>query len=95
MKELGVDISATQHSKTLDVYLHRDDIDVIVTVCDAANDACPAFPRAKKATRLHWSFPDPSKATGTEEEQMTVYREVRDSIARRIREELLGDGSGA
>jgi arsenate reductase len=29
---------------------------------------------------LHWSFPDPSKATGSEDEQLAVYRQVRDAI---------------
>ena len=44
---------------------------------------------AKK--RLHWSFPDPSKVTGSEEEQLAVYRQVRDGIRARIERELLAD----
>ena len=85
MNDLGVDISG-QESKTLDRYLDQE-LDVVVTVCDQANESCPVFPRAK--ARLHWSFPDPSKATGTEEEQLAVYREVRDAIQQRIQNELL------
>jgi arsenate reductase len=86
MAELGIDIS--QHaSKTLDRYL-GEPFDAVVTVCDQAAEACPVFPGARR--RLHWSFPDPSKATGTEEEQLGVYRRVRDAIAERIRQELLG-----
>src|SRR5437764_11303046 len=66
MAELGIDISG-QESKTLERYLHGP-FDEVITVCDQANEACPVFFRAKQC--LHWSFPDPSKATGTEDEQL-------------------------
>jgi arsenate reductase len=39
--------------------------------------------------RLHWSFPDPSKAEGSEDQQLVVYRQVRDAIRERIEHELL------
>lgn len=85
MNEIGIDI--TQHtSKTLDRYL-GEPFDMVITVCDAAAEACPVFPGARH--RLHWSFPDPSQATGTQEEQMAVYRQVRDAIRARIVTELL------
>lgn len=85
MAELGIDISG-QESKTLDRYL-GEPFDAVITVCDQAAEACPVFPGATR--RLHWSFPDPSKATGTEAEQLAVYRTVRDAIRRRIEEELI------
>lgn len=85
MNELDIDISG-QSSKTLDQYLHET-FDKVITVCDSAAEACPFFPGAQQ--QLHWSFPDPSKATGTEEEQLTVYRQVRDAIRARIEAELL------
>jgi len=85
MAELGIDI-AGQQSKTLERYLTQP-VDVVVTVCDAANESCPVFVGAQQ--RLHWSFPDPSRAVGTEEEQLTVYRTVRDAIRARIAHELL------
>src|SRR5438093_621776 len=72
MAELGIDISK-QHSKTLDRYLNEP-FDEVITVCDTAAEACPIFPGAAK--RQHWSFPDPSKATGSEAEQLAVYRRV-------------------
>jgi arsenate reductase len=56
--------------------------DYVITVCGAANDACPVFPGP--ARRLHWSFPDPSRATGTEEERLQVFRRVRDQIRSRL-----------
>jgi len=80
MAELGVDISS-QQSKTLDRYLAQS-FDKVITVCDQANEACPVFFGAKQ--RLHWSLPDPSQAAGTEEEQLAVYRQVRDALRERI-----------
>ena len=85
MQELGIDISG-QQSKMLERYLDQP-FDAVITVCDQANEACPVFFGAKQ--RLHWSFPDPSKATGTEEEQLAVYRAVRDAFRGRIEAELL------
>ena len=85
MAEVGMDISQ-QESKTLERYL-GEPFGYVITVCDDANEACPIFPGAKE--RLHWSFPDPSRATGTEEERLKVFRAVRDEIRARIEGELL------
>jgi arsenate reductase len=85
MAELGVDISH-QESKTPDRYLDQP-FDQVITVCDQANEVCPVFFGARE--RRHWSFPDPSTATGSEEEQLTAYRQVRDAIRERIEHELL------
>jgi len=89
MSEIGIDISQ-QQSKTLNQYV-QNTFDEVITVCDDANEACPVFPNAKSSR--HWSFPDPSKATGTEEEQLAVYRSVRDAIKDRIETELIGESN--
>ena len=85
MEEIGIDISG-QESKTLDRYL-QEPFDHVITVCDDANEACPFFPGA--ANRLHWSFEDPSKAEGTEEERLAVFQSVRDQIRERIEADLV------
>jgi arsenate reductase len=85
MAELGVDISG-QESKTLDSYVDEP-FDYVVTVCDDANEACPVFPGAKN--RLHWSFRDPSRATGSDEARLRVFRRVRDEILARIEKDLV------
>ncbi len=85
MADLGIDI-AHQESKTLDRYL-GEPLDAVITVCDQANEACPVFFGARE--RLHWSFPDPARATGTEEEQLATYRTVRDALRARIKRDLL------
>ena len=81
MAEAGIDISG-QESKTLERYIGQP-WETVITVCDQANERCPYFPGA--AQRLHWSFPDPSRATGSEEEQLAVYRQVREAIGERVR----------
>ena len=70
MEELGIDISG-QESKTLERYLGQP-LDYVITVCDAANEACSVFPGAKR--RLHWSFEDPAKDTGSDEDRLRVFR---------------------
>jgi arsenate reductase len=88
MAEIGVDISA-QQSETLDRYL-GETLDLVVSVCDDANEACPTFPGARE--RLHWSFLDPSKAAGGYEERLRAFRNVRDEIQARIEGELARPG---
>src|SRR5205823_244556 len=83
MAELSINI-AKQQSKTLDRYLNEP-FDEVITVCDTAAEACPIFPGAAKTE--HWAFPGPSKTTGSEEEQLAVYRHVRDDIRARIENE--------
>jgi arsenate reductase len=85
MDEMGINISG-QESKTLERYV-GEPFDHVITVCDEANEACPFFPGAKN--RLHWSFADPSQATGSEEERLAVFRRVRDEIRERIEQELV------
>ena len=80
MDEIGIDIR-DQWSKRLDVYL-AEPFDAVVTVCDNAREACPVFPGAQRT--LHWSFDDPSAATGTDEERLAVFRRARDEIDARV-----------
>jgi arsenate reductase len=85
MAEQGIDISL-QESKTLDRYL-KEPFDLVITVCDEANEACPYFANAKE--RRHWSFPDPSAVRGDDQTRFAAFRVVRDAIRERIERELL------
>ena len=76
MREDGVDISS-QQSRSID-QLPEKDFDVVITVCDHAQEQCPVFP--SRAKMIHHSFADPAKAKGSEEEIMEVFRKVRDEI---------------
>jgi arsenate reductase (thioredoxin) len=76
MKEDGIDIS---HQTSNNINEYRDiDFDYVITVCDNARERCPYFP--SKAEKFHYNFPDPAKATGSEEEIMGKFREVRQMI---------------
>jgi arsenate reductase len=81
MAEIGIDISG-HHSKHMDEFL-SDQVRTVITVCGNANQVCPLFPG--QLHRHHWAFDDPADATGSEEEQMVVFRRVRDEIARVFR----------
>jgi arsenate reductase len=85
MRETGIDISG-QTSKTLERYLDQP-FDYVITVCAAAAESCPVFLGARR--RLHWSFPDPSAARGSEAERLEAFRGVRDAIRDRIESELV------
>ena len=76
LAERGIDWSGAR-SKSMNEFLDRP-FDVVVTVCDDAREACPAFPGGGR--RIHRAFRDPALATGTDAERMEVYREVRDEI---------------
>lgn len=56
--------------------------DLVITVCDDAAENCPFWPGQGK--RVHVSFPDPAKATGSADEILAVFRSVRDDISARI-----------
>ncbi len=76
MQEKGIDISG-QQVKAFDWELARQ-LDVVITVCGHANEACPVLP--PEVRRLHWPLEDPAAATGTEAEILEKFREVRDQI---------------
>ena len=58
------------------------DLDLVVTVCDLAAEECPIW--VGKGKRRHYSFPDPAKAEGTDEQIMDVFRAVRDDIEKEM-----------
>ena len=79
LAEIGI-----QHqgrSKLADEY-REEKFDLVVTVCDSAAEDCLLW--LSQGRRVHHSFPDPAKATGTDEEIMQVFRSVRDAIAEEI-----------
>ena len=80
MQERGVDVSGQRAKRLSDV---PEQVDLVVTVCDQAAESCPFIPGAKRL--LHWSLPDPARATGTPEEVKTAFRRVRDEIEARVR----------
>lgn len=80
LEEQGIDMSGL-HSKHLNEYL-GEHFDVVITVCDRANESCPIFPGDPQ--RIHWSIPDPSAVEGTEEDRVRAFRTVRQELKTRL-----------
>jgi arsenate reductase (thioredoxin) len=81
MREIGIDISDHQ-AKSLEEFREQPPMDLVVTVCYEAAEACPYFPNARH--QVHWGFPDPSRVEGSEEERLAAFRHIRDLIAARL-----------
>lgn len=84
MREIGIDISH-HTSKVVDEFLDQS-IDLVFSVCDHAKESCPIFPQ--KTEKIHHSFLDPAHATGTEEEILQVFRDVRDQIKTKLEQDF-------
>lgn len=69
------------YSKSLQDFIGQH-FDLVITVCDQANESCPIFPGDPE--RIHWSIPDPSAVEGTEEERMNAFRRVSMELKRRL-----------
>ena len=80
MAELGIDLSGHRAKSVED--LAGEEFDLVITVCDQARQTCPIFPGNTEV--LHISFPDPARATGTEEEILAAFRRVRDDLRQQV-----------
>jgi arsenate reductase len=78
MQEIDIDLSA-HRSKSWDEFMDRP-VETVITVCGAADAACPIFPG--QVNRHHWPFEDPAHATGTDAEKLEAFRRVRNEIRR-------------
>jgi arsenate reductase len=83
LREIGIEFSG--RSKSVDEFRGQS-FDTVITVCDSAAEDCPVW--LGPGQRMHLSFPDPAKATGSDDEVMTVFRQVRDDIERKILAQL-------
>lgn len=85
MREIGIDISG-QKSKAIDEK-RLNQMDLVITLCDNAQESCPVTPPSIQT--LHWSLPDPSAFSGSEDEILESFRKIRDEIKTRIERLLL------
>ncbi|GCE15447.1 arsenate reductase ArsC [Tengunoibacter tsumagoiensis] len=81
MQESGIDLSE-HRSKSLEEFRAQPPVDLVITVCDEAAEACPYFPNAKR--QVHWGFADPSRVQGSDEERLAAFRRTRDLITTRL-----------
>jgi arsenate reductase len=85
MREVGIDIRGKKSQSVFDLFKRGNFYGHVITVCDEASaEQCPIFPGSVKYH--HWSFPDPSKFQGTQEEQLKHFRIIRDEIESKVRE---------
>jgi arsenate reductase len=83
MQEIGIDISGNQTKAVSDMYKSGKSFAYVITVCDETSaERCPIYPGI--ATRLHWSFPDPSSLLGNHDEKLARTCAVRDAIKTKI-----------
>ncbi|HVQ38544.1 MAG TPA: arsenate reductase ArsC [Pyrinomonadaceae bacterium] len=80
MKEIGIDIS-NHRSKSVDELITQS-FDYVITVCDSANELCPAFPG--RCRRIHWSIDDPAAVSGDGQKVMGAFRRARDELSERL-----------
>ena len=80
MAEIGIDIRH-HRSKSVDD-LAGEQFDLVITVCDQAQQQCPIFPGETEL--MHVGFPDPARATGTEEEVLAAFLQVRDALREQL-----------
>ena len=83
LHEIG--IKHRGESKNVEQF-RNEDFDLVITVCDDANEECPVWPG--KGKRVHEGFRDPAKVEGTDEERLIVFRQVRDEMLKKIPELL-------
>jgi len=84
LREMEIDISKNKTQAVFDVFKSGELFVYVITVCDESEaGGCPIFPGV--TTRLHWSFPDPSKFSGSLEDKLEQTRHVRDQIEKQIR----------
>lgn len=76
LREIGIDASAAR-SKAAGEFDGRE-FDLVVTVCDSAAEECPAW--LGTGRRIHRSFPDPARASGSADEVLHAFRNVRDAL---------------
>ncbi|MCP4580639.1 MAG: arsenate reductase ArsC [candidate division Zixibacteria bacterium] len=85
MAEIGVDISSSR-SKSINEFIKRDDLDLVITVCDNARETCPVF--SGPVQQIHIGIDDPAPFTAYPDDQaLPKFRQARDII----KEKLLGE----
>jgi arsenate reductase (thioredoxin) len=83
MAEINVSMDG-QYSKDLIEFLGKEHFSYLITVCSNAEERCPTtFPGVSQ--RLSWLFEDPAAQSGTEEEKLAKFRQVRDQIEEKIK----------
>nr|AUN37590.1 arsenate reductase [uncultured bacterium] len=84
MDEIGINIRS-QYSKSVSEYMGRMLLPYVITLCSDADERCPQALWAWTSQKLHWPFDDPAQASGSDEEILAKFRQVRDQIDTRLK----------
>lgn len=85
LQEDSIDISGKKTKKVWDLYQAGEKYDYVITVCSReAEERCPVFPG--ETIRRSWSYPDPAKFEGSEEEVLSRTRDLRNVIKEQVRQ---------
>ncbi len=88
LKEFCIDISNKKTQFVSSLLENKRIYNYVITVCDEASaEKCPGFP--SDAIRIHWSFEDPSKLQGSDQEKIKKIRMIHNQIYDRIKEWLV------
>jgi len=90
MREIAIDVSG-QRSKHVDEYAEQA-FDYVITVCDSARHACPAFPG--DGERLHWDVEDPADTEVAGASRIEAFRKARDTLQGYVDEFVRGEAEG-
>ncbi len=92
LKEEGIDITNKKTKSAFDLLKAGRHYTYVITVCDETSaEACPVFPSCEE--RFHWSFPDPSKFVGTDQEKINQVRGIKNQIEAKIGDWINNIGS--
>ena len=87
LKEAGIETGGFR-SKSWDEFTTPDSppLSIVITVCDsAAAEACPVFFGGQgQPVKVHWGYPDPSNAEGSEEDRRLAFELTRQAIGYRM-----------
>jgi len=79
LHEIGIEHHG--ESKSVEQFRYQN-FDLVITVCDDANEECPVW--LGRGKRLHEGFHDPVKTPGADDERLLVFRQVRDEMINKI-----------
>lgn len=92
MREIGIDIGG-QKPKTVEVFLGRVPVSYLIVVCNRAQATCPRiWPGLMDGNRYYWPVDDPAALQGGADEQLALFRSVRDELQEKIGEWVNGLG---
>lgn len=84
MDEIGIDIGRHRPHSFAD--LEDDSFDIIITLSPEAHHTALEYTRTMAVDVIYWPTADPTAVDGSRDQKLAAYRDVREGLARGIRE---------